>query len=311
MQAVIVRRFGGPEVLELADVPLPEPGAGQVRVRVDAAAVNPVDIATRAGALADAGLMRPGPQVGIGWDVAGRVDAVGAGVRGFARGDRVIGVRDLLPAPLGAQAEHLVLDARALAPAPRRASPAEAAVLGLSALTAAQALDKLTLAPGQTLLVTGAAGAVGGFALELAASAGYRTVAVARAGDESLVSELGAEWFAEPTSQLGAAVRRLVPGGVDGALDAAAIGMPALDGVRNGGAYVSLVAGAAPLPLRGTRVHQQWIAADGVRLAGLSALADSGRLTLRVADTLPLDAVADAHRRLERDRPRGRLVLVT
>lgn len=311
MQAVIIRRFGGPEVLELADVPVPEPGVGQVRVRVDAAAVNPVDIATRAGALTEAGLLRPGPQIGIGWDVAGRVDAVGQGVGGFSPGDRVIGVRDRLPAPLGAQAERLVLDAAALAPAPRRAAPAEAAVLGLAALTAAQALDLLALTPGQTLLVTGAAGAVGGFALELARLAGLRTVAVARAGDEPLVRELGAEWFAEPSPQLGATVRDLVPGGVDGAIDAAVIGIAALDAVRNRGAFVALASGAAPPPLRGTHVHQQWIAADGARLAALAALADAGRLTLRVEDTLPLAAVAEAHRRLERDRPRGRLVLVT
>ena len=231
MKAVVVRRFGGPDVLELADVPMPDPGPLQVRVAVQAAAVNPVDVATRAGWLADAGLMVVNGAVGIGWDVAGEVDAVGPNVERFAVGDRVIGLRDLLSAPLGAQAEALVLDEAALGRAPNTVAPAEASTLPLNALTALQALDLLDLDAGQWLLVTGAAGGLGGFMLELAALRGLKTVAVAARRDEAVVHELGAVEFVERGGDVGAKVRHVVAGGVDGALDAAVTGVAALDEV--------------------------------------------------------------------------------
>lgn len=136
MRAVVVRHFGGPEVLEIADVPVPQPAQGQVRIRVQAAAVNPVDIATRAGWLADSGLMAGEGEIGIGWDLAGVVDEVGTDVDQFTVGDPVIGMRDLLPAPIGAQAEQVVLGTDAVVRAPRRASPVEAATLPLHGLTA-------------------------------------------------------------------------------------------------------------------------------------------------------------------------------
>jgi NADPH:quinone reductase len=223
VKAVIVRRYGGPDALEIADVPAPQPGTGQVRVRVRAAPVNPVDIATRSGWLAEHGLMAACGDVGIGWDLAGVIDAVGPGTDQFKAGDAVIGMRDLLTAPVGAQAEQVVLDSDAVAPAPRSVPAAEASTIPLNGLTAVQALDLLALRAGQWLLVTGAAGALGGFALELAALRGLRTVAVAAPRDEELVRSLGADEFVARTQGLGEAVRRVVPAGVDGALDAALV----------------------------------------------------------------------------------------
>ncbi|MER7706645.1 NADP-dependent oxidoreductase [Kitasatospora sp. NPDC097605] len=311
MRAVVVRRFGGPEVLELVEVPVPEPGPGQVRVRVAAAGVNPVDAVTRAGVLAQAGLMAPRKTVGIGWDVAGTVERLGPGVSGFAVGDAVIGLRDRLDVPLGAYADALVLDAAALAPAPPGVPAVAAATLPLNGLTAVQALDLLDLPAGATLLVTGAAGAVGGFAVQLAARRGLRVVATADERDAAALRELGAEWHvprgaADPAAE----VRALVPGGVDGALDTALLGVAALGAVRNRGSFVAVSAGAAPPGLRGIRVAHVWVAADGAALAGLAALAAHGELALRVADTLPLEHAGSAHRRLARGGLRGRLVLV-
>jgi NADPH:quinone reductase-like Zn-dependent oxidoreductase len=311
MKGVVIHRFGGPEVLEVAELDVPEPMAGQVRIHVRAAAVNPVDIATRAGWLADRGLAPANGQIGIGWDLAGVTDAIGPGVDRFRAGDPVIAMRDLLSAPVGAQAEYVVLDTEAVAPAPRTVTPVEAATVPLNGLTAAQALDLLALREGQWLLVTGAAGALGGFALELAALRGLRTVGIASPGDESLVSELGADAFVPRSENLGASVRRLVPGGVDGALDAAVTGISALDGVRDGGSFVAVAAGAAPTPLRGTRVHNVWIRTDAPRLAELAALVDARRLTPRVAAVQPLDTVAAAHERLSAGGVRGRIVLET
>ena len=310
MKAVIIRRYGGPDVIELADVPVPQPGTGQVRIRVHAAPVHPVDIATRAGRLAEHGLVgAASADIGLGWDLAGVVEALGPGADQFAAGDAVVGMRDLLTAPVGAQAEQVVLDTDALAPAPRSVTPVEASTIPLNSLTADQALDLLALRPGQWLLVTGAAGAVGGFALELAALRGLRSVAVAAPGDEELVRRLGADEFVARTPYLGGAVRRVVPGGVHGALDAGLVGMPALDAVRDKGAFVAVAAGAAPVPLRGTRVHNVWIHTDGPRLAELAAAVDAGQLTPRVAATLPLEQVATAHERVAAGGLRGRIVL--
>ncbi|GJF22471.1 NADPH:quinone reductase [Streptomyces sp. HO565] len=307
MRAVVARGYGGPEVLETVMLPLPEPGPGQVRIRVEAATVNPVDLVTRSGALVEAGLMAARECTGIGWDVAGVVDRLGAGVTAFVPGQRVIGLRDLLDVSLGAYAEYLVLDATAVAPAPPDATAAAAATLPLNGLTALQALDLLGLVAGDTVLVTGATGAVGGFAVDLAVRRGLRVVAQAGAADEEFVRGLGAEWVVgRDASDLASDVRRLVPGGADGALDTAGHGIRALAAVRTKGAFATVVGGSAPLPLRGIRVHQQWISADGTALAELAAMG----LTLRVADTLPLERAPEAHDRLAAGGMRGRLVLV-
>lgn len=301
MRAVIIRSFGGPEVLDVADVPVPEVGPGQVRIRVAGAGVNPVDLGTRVGALAAGGLMTGDGQIGLGWDVAGVVDESRAD--GFAVGDRVAGLSDRLDEPTKTQAEYVVLDATSVAHSDL--DPVAAASMPLNVTTAAQALDLLALRAGQTLLVTGAAGAVGGFAVELAAARGLRVVAVAGEDDEALVRGFGAEWFVPRAAPLAPAVRDAVPGGVDGALDAAVLGVRALAAVRGGGALVAVRGDAEPPPARGIRVRTVWVRADGGQLAGLLP-----KVTPRVADTLPLSEVAEAHRRFAKGGLRGRLVLV-
>ncbi|MEV5507484.1 NADP-dependent oxidoreductase [Streptomyces orinoci] len=309
MRAIVVRKSGGPEVLEMVEVPLPPAGTGQIRIRVAAAAVNPVDIATRSGLLIESGLMPAREVTGIGWDVAGTVDEAGPGVTHFAPGDQVIGLRDRLDVPLGTYAEYVTLDATAVAPAPAGISAAEAATIPLNGLTALQALDALDLGPGATLLVTGAAGAVGGFAVELAARRGIRVAASAGAADEPFVRAAGAHWFVPRGDDLADRVRELVPGGVDAVLDAAVLGTAVQGALRNRGSFASVVAGGAPVPLRGSTVTEVWVAADPAGLAHLSSLAAQGQLTLRVADTLPLEQAVLAHTRLSRGGIRGRLVL--
>jgi NADPH:quinone reductase len=311
MRAVVVRDYGGPEALEVVDVPVPEPGRGQVRIRVEAAAVSPVDAATRQGLMnvSRPGVIRDRGQVGIGWDVAGTVDAVGREVTAFWPGDRVIGLRDRLDQPLGTYAEQVVLDAAEVAHAPEGTESAAAATIPLNALTAVQALDLLGLTAGQTALVTGAAGGLGGFVTELAAMRGLRVIAAAGDDDEKLVRWFGATAFVPRSADLAPAVRELVPGGVDAALDAAVLGYPALDAVRARGSFAAF-AGPGPVPLRGISVVPVNIHADGAALSGLSALAAAGKLTLRVAGTYPLEDAARAHERLEAGGLRGRLVLI-
>lgn len=254
--------------------------------------------------------MAPRATVGIGWDVAGVVDETGPRVSGFSVGDRVIGLCDRLGESLGTYAEYVVLDADAVARAPRGVGAAQAATLPLNGLTAAQALELVDLREGQTLLVTGAAGGLGGFTTQLAAGRGLRVVAVAGAADEERVRAYGAEFFVPRDAGLADAVRALVPGGVDAAVDAAVVGLPAHEAVRAGGAFVAVVSGAAPAPLRGTRVANVWVRSDGARLAGLVRMAETGRLTLEVAGTYRLEEAAAAHERLAKGGVRGRLVVV-
>ena len=150
---------------------------------------------------------------------------------------------------------------------------------------------------------------LGGFGVELAAMRGLRVIAAAGDDDEKLVRELGAAAFVPRSADLATAVRDLVPGGVDAVFDAAVLGYPAMDAVRAGGSFAAF-AGAGPYPVRGVRVVPVHIHADGAALAGLSALVAAGKLTLRVADTYPLEEAARAHARLEAGGLRGRLVLV-
>jgi NADPH:quinone reductase-like Zn-dependent oxidoreductase len=295
MRAAVVETFGGPEAVEILETEVPEPGARQVRIKVAAATLNPVDAGVRGGFFGGAG-----KQIGFGWDVAGTVDATGVATA-WSAGDEVVALDPGMVRPLGTHAEYVVVDTDAVAKAPATVDAVHAATLPLNGLTAEQALDLLELAQGQSLLVTGAAGAVGGFAIQLAVARGLSVTALAREGDEELVRSLGAAHFASGTAEAGA---------FDGVLDAANLGEAALEWVRDGGAYVGVRPGGHPESVRDIRTTAVSVTADGARLSKLATLVDEGVLTLRVADTYPLAAAAKAHARLEEGGVRGRLVLV-
>jgi NADPH:quinone reductase-like Zn-dependent oxidoreductase len=310
MRAIVVKSFGEPDVLEVLETAVPKPGPEQVRIKVQAASVNPVDVATRAGALA--AFLPQLPQYPLGWDVAGTVDAVGGNVEGLAVGDAVVGLSDWFATLAGTYAEYVVLNAGAVTAAPVGVSPVEAATLPLNGLTAHQALDLLGLTEGQSLVVTGAAGAVGGYALELAARRGLRVYGVASEQDRSFVTGAGAGFVArtEKPEALAESVLAVLPGGADGALDAAVLGEPALAAVRDNGSYVGVFGPALPESARGVRVEAVSVHSDAAQLAELVRLVESDALTLRVARQLPLDQAAEAHALFAKGGVRGRLVLV-
>ncbi len=309
MRAAVVKEFGGPEVLQVIDVPTPEPGSGEVLVKVAGASVNFADVLVRMGANVEYGATAPRDQFGLGTDVAGTVAAVGADVTRFAVGDDVVGTQERLDRPLGTQAEYVLLEAWELAPAPAGVDMVALATLGLNATTADQALDRLGLTAGQWLLVTGAAGGVGLYAVELARLRGLRVIAQGRADDEPLLRAAGAELFVEGAQELVTTVRQLVPGGVDGAVDAANLASGAADAVRHGGAFVSLL-NSAPMARREVTMTNLAWHTDAERLAKLAAYAASGAITLRVAHTFPLEQIAEAHQTLATGGLRGRIVLV-
>lgn len=308
MRAVVVSRPGGPEVLQVVDLPTPEPGPGEIRVRTRAAAVNPTDTVFRQ--------LGPDPHEAVpqpwipGMELAGTVDAAGPGVV-WRPGERVMAVLTPRRPQGGAYAEQVVVPADSVALTPDRISDAEAATLPMNGLTVVAALRKLALSPGQVLGVTGAAGAVGGYAIELGTLAGLRVIAQAAPRDGDLVRRLGAEVVVPRDDDAAAAFRAVVPEGVDGLLDAAVLDEGALGAVRDGGALATVRFWSGPSE-RGIRVepvmvrHHLHEAAD---LADLARLADAGSLTLRVAEVLPAERAEEAHARLEAGGTRGRLVL--
>jgi NADPH:quinone reductase len=312
MRAVGFTEFGGPEVLRIVSLPVPSPGPGQVRVRVAAAAVNPTDLAFRAGAHRSMPAGAEPPYV-PGMDLAGVIDAVGAdGADGDWRpGDRVMAAVSPWAPGGGAQAEYVVVAADALARIPGEIGVTEAAALPMNALTVRAALDELALRPGQTLGITGAAGAVGGYAIQLGRAEGLRVVADASAADEDLVRRLGADVVVPRGPDVAARMRQVAPDGVDALLDAAVLGAPVLAAVRDGG-QVMAVRPFAGETERGITVSLVLVfhhLHEADRLARLAQQAAEGVLTPRVADVLPAGRAADAHRRFETHGVRGRLVL--
>jgi NADPH:quinone reductase len=308
MRAVGITRFGGPEVLEIVERPVPEPGQGEVRIRVAAATVNPTDTVLRSG--------RHGAPPGLeppyvpGMELAGTIDAAPAGT-GFRPGDRVMAIVSPRSAGGGAQAEYVVVPADSVAAVPDGIGLIEAATLPMNGLTVRRALDLLGLGPGETLAVTGAAGAVGGYSIQLGKVAGLRVIADAYPKDSELVSGLGADVVVPRGDDVAAAIRLATGAGADALVDAAVMGGLVLPAVRDGGQI------AAVRPFRGEAERSVTVtlvlvgdylhAAD--KLAGLAGLAAAGRVTLRVARTLPAERAAEAHRLLEAGGVRGRLVL--
>jgi NADPH:quinone reductase-like Zn-dependent oxidoreductase len=297
-KAAVVRTPGGPDSIEIVDIPVADPGPGEVRVRIAAAPVNPVDLAVASGLFHGMGLINQPDHTGLGWDFAGTVAAAGPGVD-LAIGARVAGLVDGFDRDFGTYAEQLIVPATSLAVVPGGLDLAAASTVPLNALTAAQILDLLGDAPadGNRLLVTGAAGAVGGYVASLAQDRGWQVTGLARAEDEDFVRGLGAGFtaHAEP--------------GWDAVADGAVLQEKALGLVRDGGAFVG-VQPSAKLPTeRGIRVDAVIVHPDGPRLAGLLARTASGELPARVHAVVPLDQVADAHRAVAKGGLRGRYVL--
>jgi NADPH2:quinone reductase len=312
MRAVGIMEFGGPEALRLVELPDPEAGPGEVRLRVRAATVNPTDTVLRSGGRADRLKDVPPPYVPC-MDAAGVLEQIGEGVETDLRlGERVMAI--VLPlGQHGAYAERVVVPAASVVRSPSMVSDAEAATLPMNGLTVRQALDELALEPGQTLAVTGAAGAVGGYAVQMGKAAGLWVIADAAPRDEELVRALGADAIVARGDDFARRVRQIAAGGVDGLIDAAVMNAIVAPAVRDGGRVATLrgydggdVAGSGvtfcPIFVRNYAREQR-------KLEALGHLVEQGELTLRVARTLPAEDAAEAHRLLEAGGVRGRLVL--
>ncbi|MFE1339143.1 NADP-dependent oxidoreductase [Streptomyces sp. NPDC058733] len=305
MKAISYSRYGGPEVLEYGEVREPKIGPDAVLVRVRAAAVNPVDWKCREGYLD--GMIESVFPVVPGWDMSGVVVRPGVSVTEYAEGDEVIGYvrEDFLSR--GTFAEYVAAPVRTLARKPRRLSFEEAAGLPLTGLTAYQVLVKaLGVKRGETVLVHAAAGGVGSIAVQLARHFGARVIGTASERNHDFVRKLGGE----PVSYgegLADRVRGLAPEGVDAAFDT--VGGDALQAsvtlLAPGGRLASI---ADPEVLAyGGRYF--WVRPDADDLRKLSDLAEQGVVSVHIDETFPLERAADAHRRSQEGRTRGKIVV--
>lgn len=310
MRAVGVVEFGGPEALQVVELPEPHAGPGEVRIRVHAATVNPTDTYTRNGARAE-WLRRDPPPYIPGMDAAGVLDEIGEGVStNLAVGDHVMAI--VVPhGSHGAYAEHIVVPVESVARTPAGASDVEASTLPMNGLTARLALDVLSLKPGQTLAVTGAAGAFGGYTVQLAKADGLRVIADASETDEELVRSLGADVVVRRGDDVAGRIREVVPDGVDGLADGAVQNALVLPAVRDGGAIASVrpFEGETERGITATTVWVREYAREQAKLDRLRQLVEDGAVTLRVARTFPAEEAGEAHRLLEAGGVRGRLVI--
>ncbi|MER7179034.1 NADP-dependent oxidoreductase [Streptomyces hyaluromycini] len=307
MHAVVQSVFGGPETLEYAETGIPEPGPGEVLLRVAGAGVNPGDTVLRSGRVPELVELPWTP----GNDVAGVVERVGEGVTRFAPGDRVYG---MLPVSRrGAYAEFTAAPAEALAPAPGNLELVTAGAVPLAAVTAWQALAVLArVRPGDRVLIHAAAGGVGHVAVQLAKELGAYVVGTARAGRHDLLRGLGADELIDYTAT--GFESAVAP--VDTVLDlvGGSYGPRSLDVLRPGGLLVgaSIDPGTDGLQAAERGVRYVWVTAapSGELLERITERIEAGRLRVLVQDTYPLSEAAEAHRAIEAGRTTGKLVLV-
>ena len=279
-------------------MPDPTPADGEQLVRVRAASLGPWDLANANGAFAATGGSNGFPQV-QGWDFAGET----------VDGRRVVG---FVPQPwmaIGALAEQIAVPASILSPVPDPLGFPEASALPVCGLTARLLLDAAAVHDGDVVLVTGAAGMVGGFVGQLATGRGARVVAGLRSADVAEAGQLGAEMTFDTAGELASAIRGEWPEGVDACIDTVGLGADGLACVRDGGAFVTSVPTALPEAAREISPQTVQVQPDADGLAELADLVAAGELTVRIAEVLPLERFRDAYGLVERGGLRGKIVL--
>ncbi|MGO1899194.1 MAG: NADP-dependent oxidoreductase [Brevibacterium yomogidense] len=308
MKAIAYTEPGGPDVLEVMELPDPVPGPGEVVIRVRAAAVSPTDTMRRVGMRDVAGAE---PPYVVGMDAAGMIESIGSDTdTDLEIGDAVMAI--VVPnGSHGAYSEKIAVPVESVARIPDGASLIEASTLPMNGLTARLALDKLNLPAGSTIAVTGAAGAFGGYSVQLAKADGHTVVADASEADEELVASLGADVVLRRGEGFAAAVREKFPEGVDGMIDGS-VQLDEIVPAAKDGATIVTIRGDKGERERGVKFWSIVVSKYAKNPEALDTLrqqAEDGVVTLRVADALPMDQAAEAHRRLEAGGVRGRIVL--
>lgn len=313
MRAICFHDFGGPERLHPDDLPRPKPGAGEVRIRVVAAGVNPVDWKIREGLLRD--LLPHELPIVPGWDAAGLIEELGPGADRFRRGQRVWTYARKPVVRGGTYAEYVVVPETSVGAMPSGILYEEAAAVPLVGLTASQALLGVAdLQAGETVLVVGGSGGVGHLAVQIAKDAGATVLASAGPNNQGFLSEAGARYPIDYSrDDLVDAVRRIAPRGADVVLDCVGgdTGRDALAATRDGGRFVSIVDSPDPASTadRGIRASFHFVEPDGPGLDRLKQMIESERLNVYVEKIHPLAEAAEAQRASQAGHVRGKRVL--
>jgi NADPH:quinone reductase len=313
MRAMVLPRFGGPDLFEAREVERPSPGPGEVLVRVVATAVNPVDAKLRA----DGRRMALQPPVILGYDVAGVVEEIGPGVSAFRPGDEVYYTPEIFGNQRGSYAEFNAAPASIVARKPAGLSFEEACAIPLAGGTAWEAIvRRLALRPGETVLIHGAAGGVGTFAVQFAKAAGARVLATASAPNHATLRELGADIAIDYRGQDAVEVALADTGGrgVDAAFDIQGDRLVArcLPAVRPFGRVACVLAPQGGLDLiyqKNIALHGVFLTREGARLEEMRPLFERGQARAIIDQVLPLDRVGEAHARLDTGHGRGKVVL--
>jgi NADPH:quinone reductase len=307
LRAVQISTFGI-ENIAVTDIDDPAPVPGEVLIAAEAATINPVDLGIVTGALAPN--FPPGTSAPYtpGWDVAGRVIEVGEGVDGALLGTRVIGFSPWMNTGQGTQSSLVTLPVANIAVAGDGLTSSQLTTVGLNGLTAWRAVDELHPTRNETVVITGAAGSVGGFALDLVIARGARVIAAVSERDrESMLSRGAHHVVTREQGDLAMAVRTVVPDGVDGLLDTASIAGPSLAAIRDAGRYVTVT--ALPDPERSITVARIVGVADAQALAALVGMTTSTGLQTPVAREFDIEDAKAAYREFASGPHRGRIVL--
>jgi NADPH2:quinone reductase len=313
MKAIVCNEYGRADVLHYTVVPDPVPGPNEVRVKVSAAGVNPVDAKIRQGLL----LQRLPHQLPIipGWDAAGVVDMLGPGETTLSIGDRVYSYCRKPVVHDGAYAEYIVLPESQVAPSPTTIDDTAAAAVPLAALTAWQSLfDAGQLKAGERILIHAGAGGVGAFAIQMAKHAGAYVVATASRSNHNYLRELGADMVIDYTAtDFRDAVLSAFPGGLDVVYDTVGgeVQTKSADALKRDGRLVSILAfqQEAAINARGIHTRYVFVAPNRDQLVHIARLIDGGYLRVKLAAVLPLEQAAEAHRMIETQHTSGKIVL--
>lgn len=312
MRAVAEEKFGGP--IALMDMPTPGIGMGEVLIRVRAAGVNPFDWKVADGVLKDEKRHRF-PLI-LGFDAAGVVERVGAGVTRFSEGDEVFGYLSKPVMGEGTYAEYVVVPAAIAARKPKAVGFAEAAALPMPALTAMDLVDAVDLGEGETVLIVGATGGVGTYAVQLATRRGARVIATARQVNEAFVRELGATQTIDHTRKdLVEAVRAAHPSGIEAIIDMVSdpemlsrmAGLLKKGGRLASSVFAADVESLAERSLKATNIGMQ---PSARRLEELSRMVDAGEISVRLERTFPLERALEALEESRTGHVRGKIVLL-
>ena len=297
MRAVVLNSFDGIDGLELSEVADPETGDGEVPVTVRAAALGPWDLEVANGVFKDADGAAGLPQI-QGWDFAGETD----------QGERVFGFVAPPFMGKGSFAEKLSVPPAVLAGLPDEISFEDGAGLPVALLTARLMVNRAHVSKDDLVLITGAAGGVGGSAVQQCRALGARVIAAVRAKDVETARELGAEEAFETGPDLEAEVRGAFTDGVDACIDTIGLGKAALVCVRDGGNFVTSLPGSVPDTERGIYPGSVETAPDGPSLAQLATRVVEGELTVRIAKTLPIDEFQQGYKLLAQGGVGGKIV---